>query len=200
MGAHGWLVVGLGNPGPRYASTRHNAGSMAAAVLAGRAGIRLQSHRRVVADAGQGHLPGQPGPALVIAVPRSYMNTSGGPVAGLLSYYRVDLGHLVVLHDELDLPLGEVRLKQGGSDAGHNGLRSIRAALGSGEYLRCRIGIGRPPAGGDTADYVLAPFPPAARPVLTTALERAADAVELLLTDGLAAAQQRFHSPLTAGA
>lgn len=189
MGALRWLVVGLGNPGPAYARTRHNAGAMTCQVLAERAGARLRGHRRGNAEVAETRIGMQ---SLVIAVPRSYMNESGGPVSALLGYYRVGLSHLIVCHDELDLPLGEIRLKQGGSDAGHNGLRSIRAALGSGEFLRCRVGIGRPLT-GDPARYVLAPFPPQAQPTLSAALDRAVTALETLMIDGLSQAQQRFH-------
>lgn len=189
MGALRWLVVGLGNPGPAYAGTRHNAGAMTCQRLAEHTGGRLRGHRRAHAEVAETRLQTQP---LIIAVPRSYMNESGGPVAALLAYYRVDLSHLIVCHDELDLPLGEVRLKHGGSDAGHNGLRSIRAALGSGEFLRCRVGIGRPLT-GDPARYVLAPFPPPAQPALSAALDRAVTALETLMIDGLSQAQQRFH-------
>jgi PTH1 family peptidyl-tRNA hydrolase len=186
------LVVGLGNPGPDYAGNRHNVGFMVLDVLGARVGGRFTNHRgraRVL----QGRLGGVHGSRVVLAKPTSYMNESGGRVASLRGFYTVDLAHLVVVHDELDLPFGALRLKRGGGDNGHNGLRSITRALGGNDYLRVRVGIGRPPGRQDPADYVLRDFGTAERRELPLVLERAADAVETLLTHDLAAAQNAYH-------
>jgi len=184
-----WLVVGLGNPGAQYAANRHNCGFLTADVLAGRmgAGFTRQRTRAMVAT---GRLSGV---LVTLAEPLSFMNLSGGPVAALRSYYKIPVERIVVVHDELDLPFGVLRLKQGGGDGGHNGLRSVTAALGTRDYLRVRIGIGRPPGRMDPADYVLRDFSPAERRVLPDVLERSADAVESILSRGLAAAQNEFH-------
>jgi len=193
-----WLVVGLGNPGPGYAGNRHNVGAMVADVLGARAGGSFRSHRAraSVLEGRLGVLPGgAPGPRVVLAKPTTYMNESGGPVSGLAQFYKVDLDHLVVVHDELDIPAGQLRLKQGGGEGGHNGLRSVSRSLGSKDYLRVRVGIGRPPGRMDPADYVLRDFSPAERRELPILLEEAADAVEELVVTGLLAAQQRWHSP-----
>jgi PTH1 family peptidyl-tRNA hydrolase len=185
-----WLVVGLGNPGPAYAGTRHNAGYLVLDLLAERTGARLRSHKSR-ADAAQVRLAGTPA---ILGRARSYMNTSGPPVAALRSFFKVDCSRLVVIHDELDIPFGAVRVKRGGGDNGHNGLRSLTAALGTREYLRVRFGIGRPPGRMDPADFVLRDFTPAERKELALFVDRAADAVEMLVSDGLEATQNRFHA------
>jgi PTH1 family peptidyl-tRNA hydrolase len=193
-----WLVVGLGNPGPRYAGNRHNVGAMVVDELASRAGVRLTSHkaRASAATLRVGVLPGgAPGPRAVIAVPSSYMNESGGPVKALMSFFSVDPDHLVVVHDELDIPAGAVRLKQGGGEGGHNGLRSVSSSLGTKDYLRVRVGIGRPPGRMDAADFVLRDFSTTERKELPFLVGDAADAVEMVVTHGLVATQQKFHSP-----
>ncbi len=193
-----WLVVGLGNPGPRYAGNRHNVGAMVAEELVSRAGARLTSHkaRAAAATIRVGMLPGGvPGPRAVVAVPSSYMNESGGPVKALLKFFSVEPQRLVVIHDELDIPAGAIRLKQGGGEGGHNGLRSISSALGTKDYLRVRVGIGRPPGRMDPADFVLRDFSSAERKELPFLISDAADAVELLVTEGLLAAQQKVHAP-----
>jgi len=184
-----WLIIGLGNPGPEYASTRHNAGQMVIALLAERMGAKFKAHRSRC-DIAEGRLAGQP---VTLARPRSYMNLSGGPVAALAGFYKVDVAHLVVVHDELDVPFGTIRLKLGGGDNGHNGLRSITAALGTREYYRVRFGIGRPPGRMDPASYVLREFSAAERKDLPLEIDRCADAVEALLSKGLVAAQNEFH-------
>jgi len=191
-----WLVAGLGNPGPRYAGNRHNAGHMVAGALARRAGasLRRDARRRVLA--GTGELAGH---RVVIAEPIAFMNLSGGPVAALASFHKIPPGRVVIIHDELDLPFGAVRLKLGGGDNGHNGLRSVSAALGTREYNRVRIGIGRPPARTDPADYVLSDFTAAERKDLPFVIELAADAVEALLARGLVAAQNQIHPARAAG-
>jgi peptidyl-tRNA hydrolase, PTH1 family len=185
------LVVGLGNPGPEYAETRHNIGVRVVELLASRAGGGRFSKHKSNADVLEGRLAGR---RVVLAVPRTYMNVSGAPVAGLLRYYGVALTDLVVVHDDLDLGFGVVRLKQGGGEGGHNGLRSISASIGTKDYLRVRFGIGRPPGRQDPADFVLKRFSGAERKDLEFAVDLAADAAEALLRDGLEPAQNRFHA------
>jgi PTH1 family peptidyl-tRNA hydrolase len=184
-----FLVVGLGNPGPRYAATRHNAGSLVVDVLGERAGGRFKAHKGR-ADVLEGRLAGVP---VVLAEPRSFMNESGGPIVSVARFFKIPVERLVVVHDELDLPYGALRLKRGGGDGGHNGLRSATAALGSREYLRVRFGIGRPPGRQDPADYVLREFTGAERKDLAFHADRAADAVEVLLARGVEAAQNEFN-------
>jgi PTH1 family peptidyl-tRNA hydrolase len=193
-----WLVVGLGNPGPEYAGNRHNVGAMTVEELAsrdatgGRASFKAHKARARVAEV---RLK-VPGPKIVLAVPSTYMNVSGGPVAGLLKYYDVPAERLVVIHDELDIDAGVVRLKKGGGEGGHNGLRSISQSIGTKDYLRVRLGIGRPPGRQDPADFVLKDFSKAERAdVLPFLLDDGADAVEALIEVGLLDAQQRFHAP-----
>jgi PTH1 family peptidyl-tRNA hydrolase len=190
MAEERWLIVGLGNPGAEYAGNRHNAGYMVADLLADRAGARLR-RSKFRASVGDGRLAGLP---VTVAKPLTFMNESGGPVAALRGYYRVPPGRIVVLHDELDLPFGTIRLKLGGGDNGHNGLRSVTAALRPGDYYRLRFGIGRPPGRMDPAAFVLRDFAPAQRKELPYLIDRSADAVEALLADGLAAAQNAFHA------
>ena len=186
------LVVGLGNPGPAYRGNRHNVGFLVLDLLAERVGGRFSRHK-ARADVIEGRLGHPPAPRVVLAEPRSYMNESGGPVAGLCGFYKIPVEQLVVVHDELDLPYGSLRLKRGGGDNGHNGLRSITRSLGSREYLRVRFGIGRPPGRMDPADYVLRDFSAAERKDLDFHLDRAADAVETLVRDGLESAQNRYN-------
>jgi peptidyl-tRNA hydrolase, PTH1 family len=186
-----WLIVGLGNPGPEYAGNRHNAGRMVAELLARRMGASFKRHKSR-ADIAEGNLVGVP---VTVVVPHSYMNLSGGAVASLRDFYKVPPGRIVVVHDELDVPFGEIRLKGGGGAGGHNGLRSVSASLGSPDYLRVRLGIGRPPGRMDPADFVLRDFSATERKELPLLIERAADAVEALLRDGLEPAQNAFHGP-----
>lgn len=185
-----WLVVGLGNPGPSYARNRHNAGFMVLDVLAARAGGKFKSHR-ARAEVLEGRLAGA---RVVLAKPRSFMNLSGGPVKALCDFYKVPVERLIVVHDELDIPFGTVRLKRGGGDNGHNGLRSVTKALGTRDYLRVRFGVGRPPGRMDPAAYVLKDFSAAERKDLEFEVDRAADAAEALISDGLEAAQNVFHA------
>ena len=188
-----WLVVGLGNPGPGYASHRHNVGQMVVDELASRIGATFKKHK-TPAQVAEGFLrPG--GPKLVLAKSNSYMNTSGGPVAALLKFYSLPLERLIVVHDELDIPFDTVKLKAGGGHGGHNGLRDIAKAADSPEYVRVRVGVGRPPGRQDPADFVLQGFSSTERAVLPNLLSDAADAVELVITDGLLAAQQKVHAP-----
>lgn len=190
--AQAWLVVGLGNPGPDYARTRHNVGAMALAELERRAGATRKRHGRADALVAESRVVG--GPKVVTAFPQPYMNRSGGPVAKLMDWYGVDAEHVIVLHDDLDLPLGALRLKQGGGHGGHNGLRDIIAARGA-EFLRVRIGIGRPPGRQDPADFVLRPFGASERDEVDIVVQEAADAVERIIAEGFLAAQQRIHAP-----
>jgi peptidyl-tRNA hydrolase, PTH1 family len=184
-----WLIVGLGNPGPEYARNRHNVGFLVADELAERAGARFKRDRSR-AQLATGKLTGTP---VILAKPMSYMNASGRPVAALRAFYKLPGDRIVVIHDELDIPFESIRLKFGGGDNGHNGLRSVSAALGSRDYYRIRIGIGRPPGRMDPADFVLRDFSAAERKLLPLVLERSAAAVESLLQVGLAAAQNEFN-------
>jgi PTH1 family peptidyl-tRNA hydrolase len=184
-----WLVVGLGNPGPSYAGNRHNVGFMVLDLLADRAGGRFKAHKGR-ADVVEGRLAGA---RAVLAKPKSYMNESGGPVASLRDFFKVPTDRIVVVHDELDIPYGTLRLKLGGGDNGHNGLRSLTKSLGSREYLRARVGVGRPPGRQDPADFVLKDFSATERKDLGFHVDRAADAVEALLAGPLEAAQNVFH-------
>ena len=185
-----WIIVGLGNPGSEYAGTRHNAGQMVLALLAERIGARFKAHRSRC-EIAEGRLGNQP---VTLARPLSYMNLSGQPVAALTGFYKTPPERLVVIHDELDIPFGAVRLKLGGGDNGHNGLRSISQALGTRDYYRVRVGIGRPPGRMDAASYVLRDFTAAERKDLPWAIDRAADATEDLITRGLAETQNRYHT------
>jgi PTH1 family peptidyl-tRNA hydrolase len=187
-----WLVVGLGNPGPTYAGTRHNVGHLVVDELVARAGGTLRAHRSGRADVLEGRLR-VGGPRVVLGRGRGYMNESGGPVSSLLAFYKVPAERLVVVHDELDLPFGALRLKLGGGDNGHNGLKSVRGALGTGEFHRVRLGVGRPVGRQSPADFVLSPYATAERRDLPEQVQRAADAVELLVDEGLEAAQQRYN-------
>lgn len=193
-----WLVVGLGNPGPKYAGNRHNVGQMVLDQLAERTGARFSRHARAqaaVAETRLGVLPGgRPGPRVVLAKPTTYMNTSGGPVAGLVKYYGVDPAQVVVVHDEVDIPFDTIKLKSGGGEGGHNGLRDITKALGTKDYVRVRVGVGRPPGRMDTADHVLKDFSATERKDLPILVDDAADAVEMVLVEGLLAAQGKFHT------
>nr|WP_239520609.1 aminoacyl-tRNA hydrolase [Blastococcus saxobsidens] len=182
----------MGNPGPGYAGNRHNVGAMVLAELARRAGVKLAAGKgaRARALAGEGRLAGR---RVVLAQPLTYMNESGSPVRGLLDYHKLPPEQLVVVHDELDIPFASVRLKRGGGEGGHNGLRSITRSTGTKEYLRVRVGIGRPPGRQEPADYVLKDFSATERKELDLLLVEAADATELLLTAGLEAAQNQVH-------
>jgi PTH1 family peptidyl-tRNA hydrolase len=187
-----WIVVGLGNPGPQYVATRHNAGFLVADELAERHGARFSPPRGGTARL-RSDIATIAVPRIVLAKPTSYMNESGGPVAAVCAYFRAPLDRLVVIHDELDLPYGTVRLKRGGGDNGHNGLRSITRALGP-DYYRVRIGIGRPPGRMDPAAYVLRDFSKTELADIAFVVDRAADAAEALITSGLDAAQNTIHA------
>ena len=191
-----WLVVGLGNPGPDYAGTRHNVGYLVTDELARRMGSPFRAHKAGRAEVVEGRLtpPGQPGPRVVLARPRCYMNESGGAVKALASFYKVPVDRIVAIHDELDIPFGTLRIKLGGGDNGHNGLRSLRSSLGTGDFYRVRAGVGRPPGRQDPADFVLSNYSAAERKELVFQVDRAADAVESLLAVGLERTQGQFNS------
>jgi peptidyl-tRNA hydrolase, PTH1 family len=184
-----WLIAGLGNPGPQYAANRHNLGFLVADELAERAGVSFKRDRSR-AQVATGRLAGVP---VILAKPMTFMNVSGRPVAALRGFYKVPSDRIIVIHDELDIPFDAVRVKLGGGDNGHNGLRSVTAALGSRDYYRIRVGIGRPPGRMDPAAFVLRDFSAAERDALPVLLSRSADAAEVLLERGLAAAQNVFH-------
>jgi PTH1 family peptidyl-tRNA hydrolase len=193
-----WLVAGLGNPGPAYAGHRHNIGYLVNDELARRLGGKWKSHKTGRADVVEGRLPGaghsMGGPRLVLARPRTYMNETGGPIKALATFYKVQPDHLIVIHDELDIPFDTMRVKIGGGDNGHNGLKSLRGSLGTGDFYRVRVGIGRPPGRQDVADFVLSNYSSAERKVLPFQVDTAADAVESLVGEGLEKTQQRFNS------
>jgi len=187
-----WLVVGLGNPGPGYAGHRHNVGQMVVEELARRYAAPLKTHKAGASVAEARVRPG--GERVALAVPGTFMNVSGRPVAALLKFYSLDASRLIVVHDELDLPFDTVRLKTGGGPGGHNGIRDIIAVAGP-DFVRVRVGIGRPPGRQDPADFVLSPFSKAEREVLPNLLVDAADATADVVENGLLAAQQRWHAP-----
>ncbi|MEZ5185219.1 MAG: aminoacyl-tRNA hydrolase [Candidatus Nanopelagicales bacterium] len=188
-----WVVVGLGNPGPEYERTRHNVGHLVVDRMAARLGVSFARHRRAHADTAEGHaFVGTPAHCRVLLLKsRTYMNESGGPVKAALDFTKAD--NLVVVHDELDIPLGALRVKFGGGDNGHNGLRSIRKSLGHGDYYRVRCGVGRPPGRQDPVDFLLSNFRTAERPEVAVMVEEAADATEYLMANGLNATQSRFN-------
>ncbi|OEJ95906.1 aminoacyl-tRNA hydrolase [Streptomyces thermolilacinus] len=190
-----WLIAGLGNPGPDYAGNRHNVGFMVVDLLAERIGGSFKRHGKAQAQVVEGRI-GPPGPAgrrVVLAKPMSYMNLSGGPVTALRDFYKVPTGHIVAVHDELDIDYGVLRLKLGGGDNGHNGLKSMTKAMGP-DYHRVRFGIGRPPGRMPVADFVLKDFSSAERKELAYFVDRAADAVEALVTEGLERARSTYNS------
>jgi len=195
-----WLVVGLGNPGPDYAGNRHNVGQMVVDELARRTGATFSARtvggaRAATAEARLGVLSGgAPGPRVVLAKPSSYMNVSGGPVSGLAQYFRVEPDHVVVVHDEIDIPFADLKLKVGGGEGGHNGLRDITKALGTKDYVRVRVGVGRPPGRMEAADHVLKDFTSTERKELPWLVDAAADATELVIGEGLEKAQLRYHT------
>jgi PTH1 family peptidyl-tRNA hydrolase len=186
-----WLVVGLGNPGPTYAGNRHNIGYLVLDELASRVGGSFRSHKSGRADVIEGRLSGE---RAVLARPRCYMNETGGPVSALANFYKVPVERIVAIHDELDLPFDSLRVKFGGGDNGHNGLKSMRRSLDSGEFFRIRMGIGRPPGRQSPADFVLSDYSSAQRKELPFQIDKAADAVESLVGEGLEKTQSRFNS------
>src|SRR4051794_34349585 len=191
-----WLVVGLGNPGPRYAGNRHNIGAMVVTQLAADLGARLGAHRSraQVAQARSAPVGGLPGQSVVLAVPTSYMNESGGQVASVVKFFKVPPERLLVVHDELDLPFADLMLKRGGGEGGHNGLRSISQSIGTRDYCRLRVGIGRPPGRMDPADFVLRDFSSTDRKDLDFVVSDATDALRSVVTDGWERAQAEVNT------
>jgi len=185
-----WLVAGLGNPPAEYAGTRHNVGAELIELLADDARSALSRNRRAGCRTAEVRVGGSP---VVLAVPESFMNVSGGPVQRAAGWYRIPVARIVVCHDDLDVPLGELRFKRGGGNGGHNGLRDLDRALGTADYLRVRIGVGRPPGNSPAADHVLRPFSAEERGVVATVLTTAAEAVTMLVAEGLEATQNRYH-------
>ncbi|GGQ41491.1 aminoacyl-tRNA hydrolase [Couchioplanes azureus] len=187
-----WLVVGLGNPGREYAGNRHNVGFMVADLLASRVGGKFGRHKRAVAEVAEGRL-GFGGPKLILVKPLTYMNLSGAPVAALAQFFKVPVEQVIAVHDELDVPYGQVRVKRGGGEGGHNGLRSMSKSLSTKEYARVRFGIGRPPGRQDPADFVLSDFSGVERKELEFLVDRAADVVEAVVVEGVEWAQNKYH-------
>src|ERR687883_1015237 len=187
-----WLVVGLGNPGREYAGNRHNVGFLVAELLASRMGARFGRHKRAHAEVAEGRL-GFGGPRVILVKPLTYMNLSGAPVSALAQFYKVPVDTVLAVHDELDLPYGQIRAKRGGGEGGHNGLRSMSKSLSSKEYARVRLGIGRPPGRQDPADYVLSDFGAAERKDLDFLVDRAADVAEAVVLEGVEWAQNKYH-------
>ena len=187
-----WLIVGLGNPGPNYAKTRHNIGQMVLDELAKEVGGSFKKHSKASAVVVEGRL-GFGGPKVILMKSLGYMNTSGGPVSAIAKFYGIDPAHIIVVHDELDIPFDTIKVKIGGGEGGHNGLRDITKALGSKDYYRVRTGIGRPPGRMDTADFVLKPFSSIEAKDLPFLISNAADATMMLVKEGLLATQQRYH-------
>lgn len=187
-----WLIVGLGNPGPNYAKTRHNIGQMVLDELAKEVGGSFKKHSKASAVVVEGRL-GFGGPKVILMKSLGYMNTSGGPVSAVAKFYGIDPEHIIVVHDELDIPFDTIKLKIGGGEGGHNGLRDITKALGTKDYYRVRTGIGRPPGRMDTADFVLKPFSSTEAKDLPFLISNAADATMMLVKEGLLATQQRYH-------
>lgn len=192
-----YLVVGLGNPGPTYAGNRHNVGQMVLDVVAGEMGATFSAHkaRAQVCDGRLGFDGGVPGPRVILAKPQSYMNVSGPVIANLAKFYSIPPEQLLIVHDELDLDPYTLRLKRGGGEGGHNGLKSTSGALGTKDYLRLRVGVGRPPGRMDAAAFVLRDFPASEREELALTLRYAADAISDVVRRGFTAAQERLHSP-----
>jgi peptidyl-tRNA hydrolase, PTH1 family len=192
-----WLVAGLGNPGKEYSGNRHNVGFMIADLLASRIGAKFGRSKRAHAEVAEGRLAisGNPGggPRLVLVKPLTYMNLSGAPVVSLAQFFKVPVANVIAAHDELDVPFGEVRVKRGGGEGGHNGLRSMSKSLSSKEYARVRFGIGRPPGRQDPADYVLSDFSPSERKELDFLVDRAADVTEAIILEGVEWAQNKYH-------
>ncbi len=185
-----WLVVGLGNPGDAYARTRHNAGRLALHVIADAHRVKLKKVRFLPAEAADIRIGGE---QVWLVGSTRFMNEAGPSYASFAKKHDVDPAHVLAVHDELEVPVGELMVKLGGGSAGHNGLKSLTGALGTPEYHRVRIGVGRPPERQDPADFVLQPLSARAAEDLAVTVALAADAVEALITDGLETAQQRFN-------
>jgi PTH1 family peptidyl-tRNA hydrolase len=185
-----WLVAGLGNPGDRYAKTRHNLGRMVAEELARTAGVRLKKVRFLPADVAELRIDDE---RVLLVTSTRFMNESGTSFAGVARKQDIPPERIVAVHDELEIPPGELRVKLGGGSGGHNGLKSLTQALQTPEYHRIRVGIGRPPGRQDPADYVLVPIGKKDEAEIARWVDRAADAVRSLISLGLAATQDRFN-------
>ena len=183
-----WLLVGLGNPGSKYQFTRHNVGAMALEHIASPSSF--SSKKKFQARIAEATISGQ---KVVLQLPDTFMNESGVAVSAAVNFYKVPLNHIIVLHDEIDLDFATLRIKIGGSDNGHNGLKNIRLKVGSGEFLRVRIGVSRPTGFIDPADYVLSNFTKSEAQALPEVFDRVEKAIEVLLTEGLETAQSRFN-------
>jgi PTH1 family peptidyl-tRNA hydrolase len=188
------LVAGLGNPGPKYAANRHNVGCMVVDALAKRVGGRFAVVRKARAEVCEARL-GVGGPRVILVKPMTFMNLSGESVGPLAKYFGIDPESVIAVHDELDIPFGQIRIKRGGGEGGHNGLRSLSKVLGTKDYARVRFGIGRPPGRQDAADYVLKDFAKAERPEVDLNIELAADAVEAIIEKGFVMAQNAVNAP-----
>ena len=188
-----WLLIGLGNPGKEYEKTRHNIGAALISEYAKKAGVKFSSHksRADISEISIG--VGAQRVLLIAATLRCYMNESGGPTSSLANFFKVNSDHIIIAHDELDIPFQSIRVKYGGGDNGHNGLKSVTSGLSSSDYYRIRLGIGRPIGEQDPADFVLKPFSSAERKDLDLFLQRGIDAVELLITQGIEKAQNSFN-------
>jgi PTH1 family peptidyl-tRNA hydrolase len=191
-----WLVVGLGNPGPAFAAHRHTIGYRVADELARRMELRFRAARGTRAEVAEGRIGPPAGDAarVILAKSRTFMNETGTAVARLLAYYKLEPAQMIVVHDELDIDPGQLRVKFAGGDNGHNGLKSIRKSLGTGDFYRVRVGVGRPQGRQDPADFLLGDFPPSARDGLGVEISRAADAVESLALVGLDKTQSAFNN------
>ncbi|MEU8815688.1 aminoacyl-tRNA hydrolase [Actinoplanes sp. NPDC048796] len=187
-----WLVVGLGNPGKEYAGNRHNVGFMVVDLLASRVGAKFGRSKRAQGEVAEGRL-GFGGPKLVLVKPLTFMNLSGNAVVSLAQFFKVPVSNVIAVHDELDVPFGQVRAKRGGGEGGHNGLRSMSKSLSSKEYARVRFGVGRPPGRQDPADFVLSDFSGVERKELDFLIDRAADVVEAIVLEGVEWAQNKYH-------
>ena len=188
-----WLVAGLGNPGDQYAATRHNVGQMVIDHLAKRHNVKLSSHKSRCDIAAFKLGVGVDAHSVIVAKSKSYMNETGGPVKALASFYSVEPSKIIVLHDELDIPYAAIRAKVAGGDNGHNGLKSLTTNFASPDYFRLRMGIGRPQAPIDPADYVLKPFSQPEKKELNDFIVRGGLAIERLIEKGLDYAQQEFN-------
>lgn len=189
-----WLVVGLGNPGPEYAATRHNIGQMVVEILADQNRARWTTHKSRTDVAAYKIGVGSDAASVILAKSKSYMNESGGPIKALATFYKVEPANIIVIHDELDIPFDSIRVKLAGGDNGHNGLKSLTSSFGTSNFYRVRMGIGRPIGRQDPADFVLKQFAVAEKKALQDFLIHGAEAVESLITKGLEATQQNFNS------
>jgi peptidyl-tRNA hydrolase, PTH1 family len=189
-----WLVVGLGNPGDEYAATRHNVGQMVIDHLAKRHNVKLSTHKSRTDIAAYKLGVGVDAHSIILAKSKSYMNESGGPIKALASFYSVEPAKIIVLHDELDIPYAAIRTKVAGGDNGHNGLKSMTSSLGTADYYRVRLGIGRPMGQQDPGDFVLKQFSKEEKKTLDEFIDRGADCVEFLIEKGLDLTQSKFNS------